>query len=122
MPSRRAMILLVFLAAASAVPIRSMAQELRAQFMEPIESTPVKFDAGVKASIGLFTNIANATFKPAGDGPFPAVVLSHTCGGIKDPHMKQHAQELLAQGYVVLPVDSFGPRGLENCAARILSG
>lgn len=122
MPCRRAMLLMVLMAAAAALPMRCMAQELRAQFLEPIESTPVKFDAEVKGSIGLFTNIANATFKPAGPGPFPAVVLSHTCGGIKDPHMKQHAQELLAEGYVVLPVDSFGPRGLENCASRILSG
>ena len=72
--------------------------------------------------LGSFTNIANSTFKPAGSGPFPAVVLMHTCGGVKNAHIKQHAQELLKTGYVVLVVDSFNPRGMENCATRILSG
>ena len=70
----------------------------------------------------MFTDIANSTFKPPGAGPFPAVVLMHSCGGVKNPHIKQHAQEILQQGYVVLVVDSFGPRGFENCAARVLSG
>lgn len=109
-------------AAVLSLPRESQAQDLRAQFMEPTISSPVSFDTEVKESIGFFTNIANRTFKPAGTGPFPAVVINHTCGGIKDPHIKQHAQELLSAGYVVLPIDSFGPRGMENCALRILSG
>lgn len=108
--------------AAVLLPCQLRAQELRAQFLEPVVSNPVKFDADIKESIGLFTSVANVIFKPTGAGPFPAVVLMHTCGGVKDPHIKQHAQELLADGYVVLPVDSFGPRGFENCATRVLSG
>lgn len=108
--------------AATVLSANLRAQEIRAQFLEPVVTSPVTFETNVRESIGLFTNIANSTFKPAGPGPFPAVALMHTCGGIKDPHIKQHAQELLAAGFVVLPIDSFGPRGLENCAGRVLSG
>ncbi len=105
-----------------AIMAGAQAQPLQEQLVPPLERTPVRFDADVKESIGLFTNIANATFKPAGPGPFPAVVLMHTCGGVRDAHIKQHAQELLEAGFVVLVVDSFGPRGMQNCQGRVLSG
>lgn len=36
--------------------------------------------------------------------------------------MKQHAQELLETGHVVLVIDSFGPRGFDNCSTRVPSG
>lgn len=102
--------------------VKANSQDLRAQFLPPLDFKPVTFNAETKESIGLFTDIANSTFKPSGTGLFPAVVLMHSCGGVKNPHIRQHAQEILQQGYVVLVVDSFGPRGMENCAARILSG
>ena len=104
---------------ATACGTSALAQDLRAQFLPPIDLKPVAFESDVKDSIGSFTNIANSTFKPAGSGRFPAVVLMHTCGGVKNAHIKQHAQELLKTGYVVLVVDSFNPRGMENCATRI---
>jgi dienelactone hydrolase len=100
----------------------SHAQDLREQFLPPIELKPISFESEVKESIGTFTSIANYTFKPPGSGPFAAVVLMHSCGGVRHAHIRQHAQELLKEGYVVLVVDSFGPRGLENCASRVLSG
>ncbi len=99
----------------------ALAQDLRAQLAPPLDLKPVAFAAEAKESIGTFTDVANVVFKPAGEGPFPAVVLMHTCGGLKgapNAHMKQHAQTLLAAGHVVLVVDSFGPRGFDNCAAR----
>ncbi|MGD0662310.1 MAG: dienelactone hydrolase family protein [Syntrophorhabdales bacterium] len=51
--------------------------------------------------------------KPSGDGPFPAVVLLHPCGG------RTRAQNVWADlfanwGYVSLIVDSFGPRGIKE--------
>ena len=98
------------------------AQDLKAQFLAPLDFKPVSFEPEVKDSIGTFTSLANKTFKPSGNGPFPAVVLMHTCGGVRNPHIKQHAQELLKAGYVVLVVDSFEPRGVQNCATRIVSG
>lgn len=53
-------------------------------------------------------------FKPRGDGPFPAVVLMHGCGGWQSTvlgGLHAHARQFLDRGYVVLNLDSFGPRG-----------
>lgn len=53
-------------------------------------------------------------FKPKGDGPFPAVVLMHGCGGWQPAvlgGLHAHASTLVEAGYVVLNLDSFGPRG-----------
>ncbi len=55
--------------------------------------------------------------KPLGNGPFPAVVLMHGCGGWQ-PAVRYSLQLLSTylseHGYVVLSVDSFGPRGLSG--------
>jgi dienelactone hydrolase len=51
--------------------------------------------------------------KPQGDGPFPAVVLLHGAGGIREYH-DVWAERLASWGYVTLQVDSFGPRGLST--------
>lgn len=48
--------------------------------------------------------------KPDGKGPFPAVVLMHGCGGIWRWN-DVWSDRLAGWGYVVLDVDSFGPRG-----------
>lgn len=51
--------------------------------------------------------------KPAGEGPFPAVICLHGCGGISK---RDHtwAERLSSWGYVTLQVDSFKPRGQTN--------
>jgi dienelactone hydrolase len=49
--------------------------------------------------------------KPAGNGPFPAVILVHGCGGVQSGN-ELWARDLTKWGYVTLLVDSFGPRGL----------
>ena len=65
--------------------------------------------------------------KPDGDGPFPAVVLMHGCGGLErnTPHqtvwrgLSRHAAFLNNNGYVTLIVDSFGSRGItDGCFGR----
>ena len=54
-------------------------------------------------------------FKPKGEGIHPAVVLLHTCGGLK-PHVTEAwPSYLTGLGYVVLSVDSYGPRGVSSC-------
>ncbi len=58
-------------------------------------------------------------FKPAGDGPFPAIVMLHGCSGIYyNGNLQSTFQEwgdrLNQAGYVALLVDSFTPRGLTN--------
>jgi dienelactone hydrolase len=52
-------------------------------------------------------------FKPPGVGPFPAVVLMHGCGGWQPAvhyALESHAEFLAGHGFVVLDLDSFGPR------------
>jgi dienelactone hydrolase len=52
--------------------------------------------------------------KPAGDGPFPAVVILHDCSGL-GPRSSGMAwrwsSELTQRGYVTIWPDSFSPRG-----------
>jgi len=56
--------------------------------------------------------------KPKGNGPFPAVILLHSCLGLPS---NRHAIEsaLASSGYVALFVDDFATRGLrETCAVN----
>ncbi|MSQ24484.1 MAG: dienelactone hydrolase family protein [Chloroflexi bacterium] len=60
--------------------------------------------------------------RPSGVGPFPALVLLHGCGGLLTAtralvsRYRAWAELLLADGYVVLLVDSFNSRGFrEEC-------
>ena len=53
--------------------------------------------------------------QPSGAGPFPAVVLLHTCAGVA-PHMYEWADRLRDAGYVALIVNSLSSRGVGyNC-------
>lgn len=60
-----------------------------------------------------------ALYKPAGNGPFPALVLLHQCGGLgqgRRPNlsMLDWAREAVSRGYVVLQLDSLNPRGVDT--------
>lgn len=58
--------------------------------------------------------------RPPGDGPFPAVVLMHGCGGIH-AHVKEvWPERLVSWGYVTLVVDSFTTRNIENSCKTYL--
>jgi len=50
-------------------------------------------------------------YKPSGNGPFPALVLLHTCGAAFD-NMAHWAAIAVKAGYVAFIVDSWGQRGL----------
>jgi dienelactone hydrolase len=50
-------------------------------------------------------------YRSSGAGPFPAMVLMHTCAGIQ-PYIGAWAQWFSDQGYEAIVVDSFGPRGV----------
>jgi dienelactone hydrolase len=54
-----------------------------------------------------------AIYKPQGAGPFPAVVIVHSCGGLR-PEMRTWSKAALDRGYVVFVMDSLYPRGLDN--------
>jgi dienelactone hydrolase len=53
--------------------------------------------------------------KPEGQGPFPAVVLLHSCGGFTSHVTHDWPNYLTGIGYVVLSVDTFGSRGEVRC-------
>jgi dienelactone hydrolase len=62
---------------------------------------------------GAFTGAR--LYAPEGAGLFPAAVLSHTCGPLRQ-NIFEWAQRFLAAGYVVLVIDHLGARGLtSNC-------
>jgi dienelactone hydrolase len=62
--------------------------------------------------LGFFTSTNKmAVYKPEGKGPFPAVILLHTCGAIDHEHMRYWVKQTLENGYVAFVVDSWGQRG-----------
>lgn len=62
----------------------------------------------------FFSPIAMGIWKPDGPGPFPAVILVHSCGGMKK-QIGDWRGEAIKRGYVVFIIDSFTSRGSPNC-------
>ncbi len=76
---------------------------------------PVSFP---NATPGAPLEVPGWLVRPAGRGPFPAVVLLHGCEGIS-PATHDWARWFRDRGYVALVVDSWAPRGLgEACSAQ----
>jgi dienelactone hydrolase len=70
------------------------------------------------------TMLRGFLMKPAGDGPFPSILLLHGCGGLLTSKGAIAARErawmnlFVAEGYVVLLVDSFNPRGFSSICTK----
>lgn len=62
--------------------------------------TDVAYHDAVPGTLGYLT-------VPEGEGPFPALVIVHEWDGLKD-RVRQVADDLAAEGYVVLAADLFG--------------
>lgn len=59
--------------------------------------------------------------RPAGTGPFPAVVHLHDCGGLSAQRRIAAGEQFTRWGYVALLVDSFATRGIKDaCGASKL--
>ena len=54
--------------------------------------------------------------RPEGDGPFPAVVMFHGCGG-RRPYLADYMAAIAAVGIMAISVDSFEPRGISRARA-----
>ena len=75
---------------------------------------------------GAPTQLDGYLYRPAGAGPFPAVVAMHGCGGVFAPRDKSKlaarnvdwGTRLSRLGYVVLFPDSFNPRGMPEVCKR----
>jgi dienelactone hydrolase len=70
-------------------------------------------------------NLKSYLYRPAGDGPFRAVVALHGCAGLAGRsgpvagRYRDWGERLAAAGFVVLFPDSFGSRGLPSqCGVR----
>lgn len=56
--------------------------------------------------------------RPAGAGPFPAVIYLHPCGGLSAQRRMSADEHFTNWGYVTLVVDSFSTRGIKDaCSA-----
>src|SRR5262245_66342646 len=76
----------------------------------PAQTSAVRF---TNLTPGDPLSIDATLVRPAGDGPFPAVVQLHGCAGLEAQSLRW-AQWLVARGYVALVVDSYGPRGVKG--------
>jgi dienelactone hydrolase len=70
--------------------------------------------------LSIFSSPGMGLYKPEGEGPFPALVLMHQCGGLRNARgwqnlsMLEWAKTAVARGYVVLLVDAFASRSVES--------
>jgi dienelactone hydrolase len=72
----------------------------------------VRFPSVAVGNSAAGPEISGWVYKPSGPGPFPAIILAHTCGGVS-PHTDVWGKLLVSWGYLVLAPDSFGPRGVK---------
>jgi dienelactone hydrolase len=83
------------------VPVSASVAETKVSFI----SEDLGYPAYVKREVPALQ------FKPDGPGPFPAVVLLHTCGGLQSHVTRDWPNYLVDLGYVVLTVDTFSAHG-----------
>jgi dienelactone hydrolase len=82
-------------------------------------SSPLAAQVPVEIPNGDEKPLKGLLFKPVGDGPFPAVIALHGCGGLGSRGVlgARHAswaERLRDLGMMVIFPDSFGSRGLES--------
>ena len=105
---------LVIASTADAVAQRLTAdQEGRVEFAAPNFDTFGQFQKNAPTSSGKAS--VDIHF-PSGEGPFPAVIVSHTVGGWSDAVEGEAVRRLLAAGYTTAGLDHFGPRGIRSAA------
>ena len=75
-------------------------------------SEPVRFDSVVAGATPV--TLQGYLRRPAGPGPFPAVVLMHGCGGGAEDVDWNWGVRIAAWEYVTLTIDRHAPRGLKN--------
>ena len=75
-------------------------------------SEPVWFDSVVASATPV--SLQGYLRRPAGPGPFPAVVLMHGCGGGAEEVDWNWGVRIATWGYVTLTIDRHAPRGLKN--------
>ena len=80
----------------------------------PLQQRLLK-ERGQPIAVTPTTLITGELYQPPGDGPFPAVVSLHGCGGRGSRASEDVAgASVVTLGYALLIVDSFGPRGVAD--------
>jgi dienelactone hydrolase len=79
---------------------------------DPAASEIVEFHS--TAVLGEPVMLRGYLRRPSGTGPIPAVVLLHGCAGFAESLDQKWGPKLAKWGYVILTVDSFSARGLQN--------
>ena len=92
--------------------IRLLAIAFLVMFAGTASAQTVRFPSVTVGNSVAGPEITASVYKPNGSGPFPAVILAHTCGGVS-PHTDAWGKLLVSWGYLVLAPDSFGPRGVK---------
>jgi len=77
------------------------------------QAESVSFPSVAVGRVAAGPAISASVYRPAGSGPFPAVIVMHTCGGV-DSLTDKWGKRLASWGYLAIVPDSFGPRGLSN--------
>jgi len=77
----------------------------------------VTYPNAVIPGLGGPVTVYAGIYKPRGNGPFPAVIVLHGCGGT-DYHHKAWAERLVSWGYVALVPDSFMSRGHKSLCTQ----
>ena len=89
------------------------AQSFQERILSSASQAPdLKFPDEAK-ELSASSPLAMAIYKPAAAGRFPALILVHTCGGLR-PEIRNWTKQALSRGYVVFVIDSLGPRGLKT--------
>ncbi|MCC7429135.1 MAG: dienelactone hydrolase family protein [Alphaproteobacteria bacterium] len=113
-------------AATLALAPAALAQVLeQAQQAARIVPQQVRIPSWDPAPDGAPVRLDGWLYRPAGSGPFPAVVGMHGCAGMLNqrgrptPIYRQWGEALAAQGYLVLFPEGFRSRGFEQvCTLR----
>jgi dienelactone hydrolase len=105
----------IFWIAVSTFAGLASAQSFEQQLKAGAKLAPdLTYPAEAKA-LSFISPLEMAIYKPEGAGPFPAVVLLHSCGGLRS-EIRDWTNAAIEAGYVAFVLDSLGPRGLKtNC-------
>jgi dienelactone hydrolase len=97
-------------------PLRWIVAAALALVLTACQSVSISFpNARLDANDREIETVSGLLAIPEGKGPFPAVVLLHSCGGFTS-HVTHDWPGYLAEiGFVALSVDTFGSRGYQRC-------
>lgn len=111
----RAMVLLMVIAVAGTLPAAAETVHFSTATTPP---SPLQLrlarERGEPVPVQATELISGELYRPVGEGPFPAVVVLHGCDGRRQASDDAFGARITALGWVLLAVDSFGPRGIAH--------